>query len=534
MINSELGRIAVDTIPLPKDVRDATATYTATGKVFLLYRTEADPAGRDWYHAAVLEDDGSAFRPIFSGPIPQHPKANGVRHMMFRDNLRVLLGDHVLECSPDLDTGTDATLVPVDYPWDLKSNTLVSHHWSEVIVAPDDEHVAWTILRTDMGADAAIGRLRRAEDRYVVEDAQLISTPEDLVPDPDRAGYLVPQPMRGGEVKQFVRGGRAISIVGAVDGLLPDSVVQDLDGEGLTQVTRTPGYDETTIFSPDERLGIVMSSRFSGGTDPAALGLLPRPHAALTGMGLAWAVYTYTVTGVRSWRSGNVGPVLVDIARSRHESGYQGVPLNSPDESWVYISPMSWHPDGRRVLWPEMRRGSDRPGQLRRVRLRRAELLDHRPQPAVPVQATPARIPYALTGLEAEHAVRRAPGAAVSGRIAGRHSGYLEYDRRTITGATGQAVTITSRYVDLSDDGRTFYSGYEQVQTSFVEDTVYEADLELTGEDSGEMRLRATWSSLAGPAPATLRFDRAADGQPMSHGFARYGDRTLRIEDLVE
>ena len=532
MIDSDLGRIEISDVPLPDEVKDATATYTSSGTVFLLYRTETDPEA-DWYHAAVTNDDGSDFRRIFSGAIPQHATANGIRHMMFRDNRRVLLGDYVLECGPDLDTCTSAVLVDVDYPWDLESSPLVSHHWSEVILAPDDEHIAWTILRTDMGADAALGRLRRTSDRYIIEDPQLISTTEDLLPDPDEPGYLRPQPMRGGEVKQFVRGGTAISIVGAVDGLLPDSVVQDLAGENLEQVTRTPGYDETTIFSPDERLGIVMSSRFSTGTDPAVLGLLPRPHAALTGTGLAWAVYTYTVTGVRQWRSGNVGPVLIDVQRSRDEPGYQGVPLTSVDEEWVYLSPMSWHPDGRHILWPEMRRGTERPGQARQVRLRRAELLDHRPHPAVPLRPTPTQIPYALRGTEAERAVRRPVSAAVNGRIAGQHCGHLAYERCSEEGPGGRTVTITSRYVDFSDDGRRFYNGQERVRTSFVEDTVYQADLELSGADSGQMQLRATWSPLAGPAPATLRFEPAEDGLPMSHGFARYRGRTLRIDDLL-
>src|SRR5699024_4461340 len=159
MIESELGRIEISDIPLPAEVRDATATYTSSGTVFLLYRTETDPE-EDWYHAAVVNDDGSSFRRIFSGTIPQQATANGIRHMVFRDNRRVLLGDYVLECSPDLDSCTSAALVDVDYPWGLEDNPLVSHHWSEVIVSPDDEHIAWTILRTDMGADAALGRLR--------------------------------------------------------------------------------------------------------------------------------------------------------------------------------------------------------------------------------------------------------------------------------------------------------------------------------------------------------------------------------------
>jgi hypothetical protein len=82
-------------------------------------------------------------------------------------------------------------------------------------------------------------------------------------------------------VRQFVRGGTAISLVGTKDGNLVDSVVQDLEPNATTQITFTPGYDETTIFSPDERLGLTMTLRFSPRTDPAVFGWLPRRHGVL-------------------------------------------------------------------------------------------------------------------------------------------------------------------------------------------------------------------------------------------------------------
>src|SRR6185437_13374794 len=93
----------------------------------------------------------SGFTEIFSGPIRRLPTANGIRHMPFADNRRMLLGDYVLECTGSFDTATEAELVPVEYPWNLTSDPLTSHHWSEIIVSPDD-HIAWTILRTDMSA----------------------------------------------------------------------------------------------------------------------------------------------------------------------------------------------------------------------------------------------------------------------------------------------------------------------------------------------------------------------------------------------
>ena len=39
-----------------------------------------------------------------------------------------------------------------------------------------------------------------------------------------------------------------------------------LDSEELTPITRGPSYDETTIFSPDESLGMLMTARASRGT----------------------------------------------------------------------------------------------------------------------------------------------------------------------------------------------------------------------------------------------------------------------------
>jgi hypothetical protein len=96
------------------------------------------------------------------------------------------------------------------------------------------------MLRYDIGAAVALGSLRRSSTRYSIENAQVISTIDNVF-----SGTV-----RGGEVKQFVRGGTAISLVGSKDGNLIDSVVQELESNATIQITFTPGYDETTIFSP--------------------------------------------------------------------------------------------------------------------------------------------------------------------------------------------------------------------------------------------------------------------------------------------
>jgi hypothetical protein len=533
LVTEEFGSIEVDTVPLPDGALDTYATYTSSGRIFLLYRRADDPAGEQIFHAATIEDDGSGCRHVFSGPIPQHPRANGIRAMMFPDNRRVLLGDYVLECEPDLDAAASARLVDVRYPWRQEEDPGTTHHWSEIIVAPDGEHVAWTILRADMGAAAGLGRLRRTAGAYEIVNPQLISTAEPYLPDPERPGYVLPQPSRGGEVKQFVRGGRAISAVGGVDGFLPDSVVQALDSDDLTAVTRGPGYDETTIFSPDERLGLVMTARASRATDPGVLGLLPRPRSGHALSAIAWAVYSYTVTGVRNHRPGNVGPVLVDVARSQTDPTYEGVALHDPAEEWVYVSPMSWHPDGTRCSWLETPRGSELAQPIRDIRIRRARLLDVVPGEPVPAAVVPDVVPYALRGEAAELTLWNPSEPVTSARVAGRHSGYLEIERTLPDPAHGTAGTGQVRYVRYSDDGDSFWSGLEHVTSGFVTDTVYVADVELAGPVPGEMHLRATWTPLVGPEPVRLCTEKAGDGRPASFGYARYGDQRLEISALV-
>jgi hypothetical protein len=331
-----LGRVEVSTIPLPLTATELTATYTFSGSVLVSFKTLDDPQEKDFWNIAVVNDDavnsdGGGFRVIFAGPIPQHPKANGIRFMVFADNRRVLLGDYVLECDPDIDRCERATLVPVHYPWHYEHDPRTFKHWSEIIIAPDNEHICWTILRTDIGAAVGLGALKREADAYIIEKPQIISTVVHLEANRDNPGYLLQHPMCGGEVKQFVWGGRAISVVGAKDGAITDSVVQDLASGEITQITRTPGYDETTIFSPDERLGIVMSTRAFEEHRPRSPWLAAATHAVgWSPRGIIQHLYMYAVAGVRSFRKGNIGPVLIDIERSMCEPGYLGLAAERP------------------------------------------------------------------------------------------------------------------------------------------------------------------------------------------------------------
>jgi hypothetical protein len=347
-----LGRVEVRTLSLPDSVNVTTGTYTCSGTVLVVYRKDGDSTDPDFQNIAVLNDDGTGFRNIFSGVIKQHPKANGIRYMVFADNKRVLLGDWVLECSPAIDSCETAGLVPLEYPVELVDDPATIKHWSEIIIAPDNEHISWTMLRSDgNGAAVFIGKLVRHEKKYTVEETQVISSPAGMKEDSAKHSFFVPQVTRGGEVKQFVRGGTALSLAGAKDSRLTDSVVQDLCSEEIQRITNTPGYDETTIFSPDEKLGLVMSSRASPKTDPAIFGLMPRPPYVLRYM--IMSLYMYAVAGVRKFRKGNIGPVLIDIKRSMTDKNYRGYPLTTRKKRGSTIHPCPGIPQVKRRCGPK-------------------------------------------------------------------------------------------------------------------------------------------------------------------------------------
>jgi hypothetical protein len=519
-LDNGIGRVEVSTIPMPNGAMVYNSTYTYSGKVLVTYKTEKDMHDPDFYYIIVMDDDGSNIREVFTGIIPTVPKSNGIRYMPYQDNKRILLGDYVLECTPDIDTCSSAELIPIVYPPSIVEDPNTSHVWSEAIIAPDNVHMSWTILSGSGGA-ALIGELTRTSDVYVIKNAQIISTVSAFEEDLQNPGFLIPNPARGGEVKQFVRGGKAISVVGIMGNGTTDSIVQDLTTYERTQITYTPGYDETTIFSPDERLGVVMSSRFSEHTDPAIFGLIPRPYGSLATAGLMWSLYTYAISGVRMFRAGNIGPALIEIDRSMNEPGYKGIQLTT-DANWVFCSPMSWHPDGKRVMWMEMPKGSE----ITQRRVQIGTLLDYEPLAPVPFVTTTDDIPYGVKDLGLIYK----GNPDIEGKIAGKNSGYIDYSRSS-SGYSGKSET---HYVNFSDDGKNFYNGYEKTNFNLNAENRYEANLQLTGDIEGEMNFRSAFSAVFGTVPLKLLFEPDADGKPKSFGYASYNGITLNIEDLLE
>lgn len=216
--------------------------------------------------------------------------------------------------------------------------------------------------------------------------------------------------------------------------------------------------------------------------------------------------------------------MLIDVQRSMHEKDYVGVCLSDPTEKWVFCSPMSWHPDGRHMIWPEVLRGT------KQTRIRRATLLDYTPEKPVPFVRTPDSVPYGVCG---DALLAGIPDINISGKIAGKHSGYIEYTRTGTPPVQALMGKISARYVNYSDDGKSFYNGYEQSAFPFSTESTYEADISLTGMQQGEMKLRVTFAAIQGEKPAQILFDDADDGKPKSYGCATYKGKTLYVTDLL-
>lgn len=511
-----VGRVEVATLPFAKGEQLASATYTPSGRVLVSYQSRSGGDPRDLV-LVTMKDDGSDLRPLFAGRIPDRPKDNGIRYMVFADDRRVFLGDFVLECEAALETCGRAKLIPVAYPPEVAGGEHIAHRWSEMVIAPDNRHVAWTTLFSNFSAALFTGELRREADGYRIVAPRIVSNLEPFAKDPRHADGVIPLPVRGGEVKQFVHGGTALSLVGAVSRDLPDSVTQDLATGAVRAVTDTPGYTETTIFSPDERLGVTMTTRFSPQTDPAVLGLLPRPYPASLNMGLSMFAYTYAVTGVRTVREGNVGPALIDIAASQQQDGYLGTNLGTED-GWVFNSPISWHPGSRKAMWVENRRGSAE------KRIRIVQLPDYRPGPLVKARPTPVN----KTGDASNMAIvpRLAERSkATDVKVYGRVSGHIDYSRA--------GPLITKTYVAFSDDGINRYDGRERTRIEMGGLSTYEADVRLAGPKPGEMKLKVTFGPLAGERPSAIVFTPDAEGKPLSAGYAAYDGKRLEVAGLV-
>ena len=141
------------TIPLPEDIIIDDGHYLFDGNIFICYKRNTT----NFTYFGVISDEGKNFKELYGAPFKVPDKANGIRLIPFRDNKRVYLGDFIFECSDSTKTlstcdKNKGVLIPVIYPEKVINNTFTYMIWSEMVVAPDMIHVAWTSLNMACGA----------------------------------------------------------------------------------------------------------------------------------------------------------------------------------------------------------------------------------------------------------------------------------------------------------------------------------------------------------------------------------------------
>ena len=504
--NNEDIKTHLSNIPLPEDIIIDDGHYMFDGNIFICYKRSTT----NFTYFGVISDDGKNFKELYGEEFIVSPLANGIRLIPFRDGKRIYLGDFVFECNDttkNISSCEKGVLIPVNYPEEVVNNNYTYKTWSEMVVAPDNIHVAWTSLNMACGAVDFLGKFKRTENSYEIEESKIISTINFVEPDPTDESILITKIPRGGEIKQFIEGGNALTLVGTQPDEFVKSVYQSLKTEEVYTYSHEPGYDETSILSPDEKLGITMSTRFSPKTNMAIFGLMPRPHCSLVLSKIVESVYTYAVTNVRKTRKGNVGPVLFVKEKSINDPNYHGIDLHDTEEKFVFCSPISWHPSNLKAIWPEVEKGTSN------RRLRKLEISNYTPSAYPKIENTTDNVPYALDMSEMDniHYDKK-----TNGTIKGKKSGEIIYYN---SGFSSIKQTVKITYVNYSDDGKKFYNGEEEFIGDRTSKNVYKSNVILSGSESGQNNF-------------TITFNTKSDLiKEETEGYASYGGKTIKAED---
>ena len=499
----------ISIIPLSEDINLENGHYLYDGYIFINYK-RTNP---NLHYFAVISDDGKFFKELYEGEYNITDKSNGIRVIPFRDNKRVYLGDYVFECNDktkNISSCEKGVLIPVNYPDKVVNNPYTYKTWSEMVVSPDNIHVAWTSLNMACGAVNFLGKFNRKENSYEIVETKIISSINYFEKDPTNSSILIPKIPRGGEIKQFIDGGNALSLVGTVFNEFVKSVYQSLKNEEHYTFSHEIGNDETSIFSPDEKLGICMSTRFSPKTSMGILGLMPRPFCVLTLSKITENVYTYAITNVRKYRKGNIGPVLFEKEKSMNDPNYHGIDLHDKEDKFVFASPISWHPSNLKALWCEIEKNGTK------RRLKKLELSNYKPSTYPKNENTTDDVPYALDMSEMDNIKFE---TKTNGIIKGKHSGQIEYYN---SGFSQTTQTVKLNYINYSDDGKKFYNGEEIYDGDRTNKFVFSSNVILNGSETGQNNF-------------TITFDTNSDLiKSETKGYAAYGGKTIRAEDYEE
>lgn len=463
----------LEVVDLPGTVRGARyAAWTADGDAIVL---SGIPEGRDTVEILRVAEDGTDLA-CLTCDLDHTVDEPFLKAIAFPDGERLLVrigeqspivnGTHaVIECAPSVADCTDATLVPIEAP--STDDPAVQQPQREFRLSPDGTTVGFSQVRTAEDGStafvASVGALRRDGDRYVVDDARVVS--------------------RLGELKNFTPDGAAVLISAfttlpdrAAD---PDIVRIDLATGEQTDVTDNGDYDEDIAFAPDQRSYAVFSGRGTGLFETVSQ--VRRPNDIGPGLD---ALFSSLFV---SHRKELLEPWLVPAGTE--QDGELGQPLNpgSLDEGWDARTLVGWHPDGDRLLFWEDRGDPFDAPTADGTRIVVVHLTDRDPTegPGADPSPAPTWAPSLAGYVPDESAVAESRAGEVSGRVTVEFTPSPDGDG---------AGTIEVTYEDYSDDGEWVVDGTEAAtfEGGLAGSSAYTADLTLSGDHEGFLRADAT------------------------------------------
>ena len=137
---------------------------------------------------------------------------------------------------------------------------------------------------------------------------------------------------------------------------------------------------------------------------------------------------------------------------------------------------MSWNPNGKKAMFSETLKD----GNNNKLRIRIVKLDNYKPSSIPEAKKTPDNIPYA----KPLDSLKDLKGGDVNGYFNGKSSGIMIFNRTT--------TFRQSEYINYSDDGKTFYNGFEKFEAIGQTAGKLTSNVVMSGEKQGEMNLTIT------------------------------------------
>jgi hypothetical protein len=488
-----------DIVQLPANVEPWAPTWAPDGR-HILFNNIVD--GTLWL---ADQDGGNAFS--LTGDMDDVPKIAGAFSYVFPDEKRVFLsnelGDnaYVLECEPTVYDCTSHEIFPIDLAADAADRPHPVLGRRTFHLAPDGEHLGYTVIRLDHSL-MTVAELVRTATGYATANHKVVNPAGPTGPtDTSVQGWANAGALY--ELKGFAEGGASVLVVGE-----PDSNFEvlkiDLAGGGVFRLTGHPDWDEDGAISPDGQLLVVASWRTMRRIE--ALGLMPHKpfFGFLRGIGVA-NYYVSSFPGfqcdIQPWLlpgDGDSGGTLVGQPLAPFKGG--DIITGNNLASLAF-----WSPDSTRVLVQE--RMTQAPAADANASIQQK---GHSPNRLLIARidrdpTAPAQVVRSVVGdwapAPAEYNVHRTSATPlIQGEAEGTIA--LTYEGNILDGAEWSAV-----YSNYSEDGITFLSGTEAVSGSSRGTIDLTIDLTLTdaagkqiGAQSGSVQFRRI-----DPAPPPLR-----------------------------